>query len=108
MLKEYLDRETYNLIVKSFNFNDITEIRMRLNQNLIIVIKNKKYFLKNENQEYVKVDRIMLDNFIKRASENSIYAYNDSIINGYITLKNGIRVGLCGEVVSNADQVVKF
>ena len=99
MLKEYLDVETYEAIVKSFNFNDITEIRMRLNQRLIVAIKNKKYYLKNSNDEFIDVTKIMLENFIRKISENSIYAYNDNIINGYITLKNGIRVGLAGSVV---------
>ncbi len=105
MLKDYLDREVYSLIIKSFSFRDITEIRMRVNQNLIIVVKNKKYYLKNENQEFIKVDRLMLDNFIKRASESSIYAFNDSIINGYITLPKGIRVGLSGYVVRDKDTI---
>lgn len=105
MLKEYLDRDVYNLIVKSFSFRDITEIRMRVNQNLIIVVKNKKYYLKDDNQEFIKVDRLMLDNFIKRASESSIYAFNDSIIDGYITLPKGIRVGLAGCVVSDKGEI---
>lgn len=106
MLKDYLDRDVYNLIIKNFSFNDITEIRMRVNENIIISIKNKKYYLKDDNQNYIKVNKIMLDNFIKRASENSIYAYNESIINGYLTLKNGIRVGLCGEVVRNNENII--
>ena len=100
MLKDYLDFETYNLIIKNFNFNDITEIRMRVNQRLIICIKNKKFFLFNEKKEYVIVSKLMIENFIKRACENSLYAYNQNICEGYITLPGGIRVGLCGEVVS--------
>lgn len=106
MLKDFLDFETYNLIIRNFNFNDINEIRMRINQKLIIIIKNKKYFLKNENQEYVITTKAMLDNFIRKASENSIYAYNQNIIEGYITLPMGIRVGLCGEVVSENGKVI--
>ena len=106
MLKEYLDRDTYNLIIKNFSFADINEIRMRVNENLIIVVKNKKFYLKDNSQELVKVDRIMLDNFLRRASENSIYAVNDSIVNGYLTLSKGIRVGLSGTVVSEGDKVV--
>lgn len=105
MLKEYLDREVYNLIIKNFSFNDITEIRMRVNQNLIIVVKNKKYYLKDSENNYVKVNNLMIENFIKRASQNSLYAYNDSVINGYLTLNNGIRVGLSGYVVLNEDRV---
>ena len=99
MLKEYLDVETYTAIVKSFNFKDITEIRMRLNQKLIIVIKTKKFYIKNEADEFIVATKPMLENFIRKVSENSIYAYNDNIINGFITLKNGVRVGLSGTVV---------
>jgi len=105
MLKDYLDIETYNLIIKNFNFNDITEIRMRVNQKLIIVIKNKKYFLYNENKEYVIVSKLTIDNFIKRACENSIYAYNQNICEGYLTIPGGIRVGICGEVVSEDNKI---
>lgn len=105
MLKDYLDREIYNLIIKNFSFDDITEIRMRVNQNIIIVIKNKKYYLKDDNNDLIKVNYTMIENFIKRASENSLYAYNESLINGYLTLNSGIRVGLCGYVVTNDDKV---
>lgn len=106
MLKEYLDRDIYNLIIKNFSFNDITEIRLRINEKIIVCIKNKKFFLKDIENEYVVVSKVMLDNFIRRISENSIYAFNDSIINGYITLPKGIRVGLCGTVVVKDDKVI--
>ncbi len=106
MLKDYLDRDIYNLITKNFSFNDITEIRMRVNERLIISIKNKKYFLKDQNNEFIIINRVMLDNFIKRISENSIYAFNKNIINGYITLPKGIRVGLCGTVVTDEDRII--
>jgi len=106
MLKEYLDRDIYNLIIKNFSFNDITEIRMRINEKLIISIKNKKYFLKNQNNEFVIVTKSSLENFIRKISDNSLYAFNENIINGYITLPKGIRVGLCGTVVVNDDKVV--
>lgn len=106
MLKEYLDREIYNLIIKNFSFNDINEIRMRVNEKIIIVIRNKKYYLKNENDEFIIISKFLLDNFIKRISENSIYAFNDSIVNGYITLPKGIRVGLSGTVVRADDKII--
>ncbi len=106
MLKDYLDRDIYNLIIKNFSFNDITEIRMRINERIIIVIKNKKYYLKDKNNEFVIISKYILDNFIKKISENSLYAFNEKIINGFITLEKGIRVGLCGTVVMEKNQVV--
>lgn len=105
MLKDYLDRDIYSLIIKNFSFRDITEIRMRVNENIIIVVKNKKFYLKDDNQEFIKVTRTTIDNFIKRASESSLYAFNDAIINGYLTLPSGIRVGLAGYVVRQQDDV---
>lgn len=106
MLKDYLEPEIYNLIKKNFSFNDITEIRMRLFERIIICIKNKKYFLKNINGEYIVASKNLMDNFIKKISENSLYAFNENIINGFITLSNGVRVGLSGTVVYDRDRVV--
>ena len=106
MLKNYLDKDIYNLIIKNFNFKDITEIRMRVNEKLIVAIKNKKYYLKDKNNEFVIISKLILDNFIKKISENSLYAFNDNIINGFITLEKGIRVGLCGTVVMKDNKVV--
>ncbi len=106
MLKEYLPRDIYNLIIKNFSFNDITEIRMRANENIIIVVKNKKFYLKDDNGNYIKANAFLIENFVRRISENSIYAYNNSIINGYITLPRGIRVGLCGFVVKEDNKII--
>ena len=41
-----------------------------------------------------------------RASEYSIYAFNESISKGYITLPRGIRVGIAGNVVVNEDKII--
>lgn len=106
MLKDYLDRDVYNAITKSFNFNDITEVRMRCNENMVIVIKNKKYFLKADNGKFIKTSTYDIENFVKRISGNSLYAFNDNILNGYITLPHGIRVGLCGTVVADGNKLV--
>ncbi len=76
MLKDYLDKDIYNAIIKAFSFNDITEIRMRVNENIIVVVKNKKYYLKDDKNEFLKATHIMIENFILKASEYSIYTFN--------------------------------
>ncbi|MCQ2564415.1 MAG: Flp pilus assembly complex ATPase component TadA [Clostridia bacterium] len=106
MLKDYLDVETYKLITKNFSFKDITEIRMRINQRLIIVVKNKKYFLKDEAGEYVVTNALTIENFVRKISANSLYAFNDEIIKGYITLPHGVRVGLCGTLVTDNGKII--
>ena len=106
MLKDYLDKDIYNAIIKAFSFNDITEIRMRVNENIIVVVKNKKYYLKDDKNKFLKATQHMIENFILKASEYSIYAFNESISNGYITLPKGIRVGLTGNIVTNEDKII--
>ena len=58
MLKEYLDRDVYNAIIKTFSFNDITEIRFRVNQNVIVVDidANFKSIAKSEYSNYINAD----------------------------------------------------
>ncbi len=106
MLKDFLDSEIYNQILKAFSFNDITEIRLRVNEKIIVAVKNKKYYLKDENNNFLICTKQNIENFITRACHNSVYAYNNNIIQGYITLKNGIRVGLSGNVVVENNKVV--
>ena len=105
MLRDYLPRDLYNLIVKNFSFDNINEIRMRVGEKIVVVAGKKKYYLKDQDN-YLIVSQVMLEQFILRISENSIYAFNDSIVNGYITLPQGIRVGISGYVVRDRDKVV--
>ncbi len=106
MLKDYLDKEINTAITKAFSYNDITEIRMRADENIIIVVKNKKYYLKDDKNEFIKASQKTIENFILRASEYSIYAFNESINNGYLTLPKGIRVGLTGNIVAEKDKII--
>ena len=41
-----------------------------------------------------------LQSIMQRLSKRSLYTVNDQIIDGYLTYDGGIRVGVCGEVVS--------
>lgn len=47
----------------------------------------------------VSVSAKEIEDVIVKAAKNSVYAYNDMIKNGYISLEHGIRIGVCGEVV---------
>ncbi len=106
MLKEYLDNEIYSAITKAFSFNDINEVRLRVNENVIVVIKNKKYYLKDDDGSFVKASAQTIENFLLRASGHSLYASNESITQGYLTLPKGIRVGVAGKVVVNDNKII--
>ena len=46
-----------------------------------------------------------ISSIVKRMSSYSIYAYDDEIKQGYITIKGGHRVGICGKCVLDGEKV---
>jgi len=46
-----------------------------------------------------------IDYIVRSISKQSLYAYENEIANGFITLKGGHRVGLCGQVVCHNGDV---
>ena len=47
-----------------------------------------------------------INKIVTFACENSVYIYNDCIKRGYVTTKEGIRIGLCGRCVYNNESLV--
>ncbi len=79
------------------------EIRMRENQILSIKINNEiKYF------DEILINASDISFVLMRITENSVQSYMESIKNGFITLLNGHRVGLSGEVVISNGEIANF
>ncbi|MBS4539996.1 stage III sporulation protein AA [Clostridium sp. D2Q-11] len=83
----------------------IEEIRLRVNQPLMIEARGNDYFVSEKGQ----ISRENRNNFIisknniiktfERLCEYSIYAVEDEIRNGFLTIKGGHRIGISGRVV---------
>jgi len=83
----------------------VNEIRLRLNAPIIINIMSRNYYLAptgltRESGNAIKCRPSTIDYVLSVASNQSIHSINDQIINGYISVKGGIRIGVAGEVVS--------
>lgn len=91
-------------ILNKTPIDKINEIRLRLNKKAVVMIGNKSYYLSangltgNAEKAY-EVNKELIDDIVKRACENSVYAYNSQIRNAYLTVLGGIRIGLTGEAV---------
>jgi len=87
------------------------EIRLRVNKPVMIQNDKGSFFLeatgelkiRPENPVYVNQEQIIKT--VELISENSIYAFQDEIRNGYITLKGGHRVGITGKAVLDGTAV---
>jgi stage III sporulation protein AA len=85
--------------------NAVEEIRIRENRPLMITLNNRDYLLKVDgnitssiNDAYF-VNRQDTLNILQLISDYSIYAIEEELRNGYITLKGGHRVGFTGKGV---------
>lgn len=94
-------------------FQDTEEIRIRLNRN--ILIKNhKNQYVVTENGTISSINSLKnsykptledMNQTIETMSEYSIYAFEQELKNGFITLKGGFRVGIAGKVILENDIV---
>lgn len=89
----------------------VEEIRLRAGKPLMIhnclgdwfVLKDGTLDRNHENTFVVKQADIFKT--LELMSENSVYAYQDEIRNGFITIKGGHRIGISGRVVADSMSV---
>lgn len=83
---------------------DLTEIRMRVNLPLMIRTFQKEYYLtgagalSEEEEEAYWVTEEDIRILFQKVSQYSLFAYKEDVREGFITLKGGHRIGLCGKV----------
>lgn len=112
MLSSIFDGEILNALSK-VNINYLQEIRLRVNCPLKVCYFGKWYYvttsgLDNSNNSSIIVQQNLIDNIVLKASNNSLYTVSEQIKKGYITLKNSIRIGVCGDAVFEKGFITNF
>ncbi|WP_446899352.1 stage III sporulation protein AA [Clostridium sp. LBM24168] len=95
ILPEKLKRE-----VREFSDSyNLQEIRIKIGKPLIVQLGSKEILCKyNPTSED-------LNTIVKRMSNYSIYAFEEEIRRGYITVNGGHRIGICGRCVIDKNEV---
>lgn len=79
------------------------EIRIRIDQPVIVITGEGEYRIPGlENYRMTKED---LSQMVSYISQCSIYAFDDEIQKGFLTLQGGHRVGIAGQVVPDGQSV---
>ncbi len=96
----------------------ITEIRVKVGQPITIITTTSSYYLLEHGLSKTPyhcavVSRAEFNDCIKIMCNYSFCTYESEINNGYITLKNGHRVGICGSfsnggVILSCDDITSF
>lgn len=82
---------------------NLEEIRIRNGQNIVLFASGKEYGL--ECQNGTQIDNIIINNIFNSLLNYSAYACQEELINGYITIEGGHRVGVCGRTVMENGRV---
>lgn len=84
---------------------DLEEIRIRENRPLMAYSHGRDYFvckdgsITSQYERAYQVTNHDTKSILQLISDYSIYAFDEEIRNGYITLKGGHRVGMAGKIV---------
>lgn len=106
----FLPKNYYDIINK-INIDKLYEIRLRINNPIKVNYDCSYYYLSSNGITIFKEEALMcynetINEIINNVCEFSLYAFNDKIKNGYITTKDGIRIGISGEVVYENGKII--
>lgn len=104
---ESLCKELSNILIKiPYSYKEkVEEIRLRNGKPLIISYENKDRFITCHGKVSQYMDKALIikedhiQSTFQKISNYSVYAYEEEIRNGYITIKGGHRVGIGGKVI---------
>lgn len=93
-------------------FNSISEIRLRAEKiNTVTLLGQNLYIcytgISKTASECMKLTQNELDNFIFSICSGSVYSYENTIKNGYIS-RFGARIGICGNVIIKNSEICGF
>ena len=103
-LKKYLERAA--------STTGLQEIRIRAGQPVFLIIDGAEWVLGEQGllsgsgaKTAPRAEKRILKELLEIFARHSLYAYEDEIRQGFLTIEGGHRVGLCGKTVLEGDKV---
>ena len=95
--------------------NTLEEIRIRIGQPVIFHMENEEWYLKKETGRLERsqvnaycATKEDIKSMVKFISSYSLYAYEDEMKRGFITMQGGHRIGVAGQVVMDGGKVLSL
>lgn len=96
-------REILNRV--SVDFNEIQEIRLRVAAPLLMIYRNEEYYISRQGelsrdcQDAYLVTRGELKETMEYMSNYSLYAFEEEMKQGFLTIQGGHRIGVAGKTI---------
>lgn len=93
------------------DYERLQEIRLRVQAPLLIQYENKEYYVSRDgqptqekNKSYI-ISKADMKETVEYISNYSLYAYEDELRQGFITVQGGHRVGMAGKVIVEKNEI---
>lgn len=93
------------LIEAELDYDKLYEIRMRVGRPLFLTYGGGECFLRGRGSSPYLVTGEDLKETLEYVSGYSLYAYEDEIRQGYISVQGGHRMGVTGKVILDGDRI---
>lgn len=96
---------------KSAGIKEYNEIRLRCGQPMVVSIKGFKYHIDFKGRVVKTADKAIyikqrdIEEAMDIITNCSVYTYIDELQNGFITVKGGHRIGICGTLSQNGTTI---
>ena len=87
------------------DFEQVQEIRMRVHAPLLMICNNREYYitpsgqLSRQVEEAYLISRQELKETMEHMSNYSLYAFEEEMKQGFITIQGGHRIGIAGKTI---------
>ncbi len=95
----------YVLEKENLDYSVLQEIKMRIGQPIMLTCEGKERILLNDwGRPYVVTKEEMYE-FLDYITNYSLYAYEEEMRQGFVTIEGGHRVGISGQIVTENGKV---
>ncbi len=95
----------------SIDFEQLQEIRLRINAPLLVIYRNEESFVTEDAAltglvaKAVQITKNEIRETMEYISNYSLYAFEDEIRQGFITINGGHRIGIAGKIIIENDEI---
>lgn len=95
----------------TIDFEKLQEIRLRMNAPLIMIYGNKETFISEDAKfvdnpsKAIQISKNEIRETMEYISNYSLYAFEDEIKQGFITINGGHRIGIAGKIIIEDDTI---
>jgi stage III sporulation protein AA len=93
----------------TLNFEQLYEIRLRVGQPFLVVYQGKEYFMDNlgnlSGREAYRVTYGDIRESLEHIAGYSLYAYEEELRQGFLTVQGGHRVGVAGKTILEEEKI---